>query len=122
MDIPKIQTDSKEDIQFLINQLQNAANDATLQHFANNSTDEHTQSQVRKLMNQVSSSMHHSRPLHSHPPHSTVASFQWIKDIFELASSSIEVNGLDYHEAFQNQDGKNIQKKKKNTPLGKRQG
>lgn len=55
MDIPKIQTDSKEDIHFLISQLQNAANDATAQHFATNPADGSTQSQVQKLMSQVSS-------------------------------------------------------------------
>jgi hypothetical protein len=54
MDIPKIQTDSKEDIHFLISQLQNAANEATAQHFATNPVDEPTQSQVQKLMSQVS--------------------------------------------------------------------
>jgi hypothetical protein len=57
MDIPKIQTDSKEDIHFLISQLQNAANDATAQHFASNPADESTQSQVQKLMSQVSISL-----------------------------------------------------------------
>ncbi|KAG2187532.1 hypothetical protein INT44_005221 [Umbelopsis vinacea] len=80
MDIPKIQTDSKEDIHFLISQLQNAANDATAQHFATNPADVSTQTQVQKLMS------------------------EWVQEIFELASSSIEINGQDYHEALQNQD------------------
>lgn len=72
MDIPKIQTDSKEDIQFLINQLQHAANDATQNHFSTNPTDEHTQAQVRKLMDQVSSvirSTQSASPCHSPIPH-----------------------------------------------------
>lgn len=53
MDTQKIQTDSKEDIHFLVNQLQDATDMATSQHFTNNSLDEETQRQVRDLMNQV---------------------------------------------------------------------
>jgi ubiquitin C-terminal hydrolase len=53
MDTQKIQTDSKEDIHFLINQLQNATETAASQHFSNNPLDDETQNQVRELMNQV---------------------------------------------------------------------
>ncbi|CAM0138024.1 unnamed protein product [Umbelopsis sp. WA50703] len=80
MDTQKIQTDSKEDIHFLINQLQNATETAASQHFSNNPLDDETQNQVRELMN------------------------QWVKDIFRIASNGIEINGQNYQEAIQNQE------------------
>ncbi|KAJ2960674.1 hypothetical protein NQZ79_g4064 [Umbelopsis isabellina] len=84
MDTQKIQTDSKEDIHFLINQLQDATDAATSQHFSNNSLDDETQSQVRDLMN------------------------QWVKDVFGMASNGIEINGQSYQEAIQNQEAAQI--------------